>query len=184
VLSLAAAGAAHGQGSFSLEQLFALLGAQPRLNATFTEQKFIKGVDGAIESSGELLFETPARMVKRTVKPVAETLVLDGSQAVVERGPHRRSVALEDHPEIAVHVEGLRACLAGDLPALLRLYRASLSGTAAQWKLTLVPRDSQAAAQVLAIDLGGEQGQIRSVQVLMANGDRALTRITPAATGR
>ena len=95
----------------------------------------------------------------------------------MERGRQQRTVALEDHPEIAVHVEGLRACLAGDLDALLRVYRTSLSGTAAQWKMTLVPRDANAAAQVLAIHLAGEQADIRSVQVLMANGDSALTRI-------
>ncbi|MFN4005235.1 MAG: LolA-related protein [Hylemonella sp.] len=184
LLLLAAAGAARAQDGFSLETLFARMAGQKRLAASYTEQKFIQGIEGAIESSGELLFEAPARLVKRTVKPVAETLTVDGNQATVERGGRQRSVALDAHPEIAVHVEGLRACLGGDLEALLRLYRASLSGSAAQWKLTLVPRDAQAAAQVLAITLGGEQADIRSVQVLMSNGDRALTRITPHPPGR
>ncbi len=165
------------QSAFGVEQLFALMAGQKRLATTFTEQKFIKGLEAPVESSGELLFEAPARMVKRTLAPKPETLTLDGGQATVERGRQQRTVALEDHPEIAVHVEGLRACLAGDLDSLVRLYFASLAGSAAQWKLTLVPRDAQAAAQVKAITLSGEQADIRSVQVLLADGDSSLTRI-------
>ncbi len=177
VLLLAGPALASAQGAFTVEQLFALMAGQQRLATTFTEQKFIKGLDAPVESSGELLFEAPARMVKRTLQPRAETLMLDGGQATVARGNRQRTVALEDHPEIAVHVEGLRACLAGDLDTLLRHYRASLAGSAAQWQLTLVPRDARAAAQVQGITLGGEQGDIRSVQVLLADGDSSLTRI-------
>lgn len=176
-LLLAGCGLARAQAAFGVEELFALMAGQKRLETTFIEHKSIKGVQAPIESSGELLFEAPSRMVKRTLSPRPETLTLDGGEATVERGRQARTVALEDHPEIAVHVEGLRACLAGDLQALLRLYRVSLSGSAAQWKMTLVPRDAQAAAQVLAIHLGGEQADIRTVQVLMMDGDSSLTRI-------
>lgn len=176
-LLLAGCSLARAQAAFGVEELFALMAGQKRLETTFVEHKSIKGVQAPIESSGELLFEAPARMVKRTISPRPETLTLDGGQATVERGRQARTVALEDHPEIAVHVEGLRACLAGDLQALLRLYRVSLTGSAAQWKMTLVPRDAQAAAQVLAIHLSGEQADIRSVQVLMMDGDSSLTRI-------
>lgn len=176
-LLLAGSGLAQAQSAFGVEQLFALMAGQKRLVTTFTEQKFIKGLAAPIESSGELLFEAPSHMVKRTLSPKPETLSLDGGQATVERGRQARTVALEDHPEIAVHVEGLRACLAGDLDALVRLYWVSLAGTAAQWKMTLVPRDAQAAARVSAITLSGEQADIRSVQVLLADGDSALTRI-------
>jgi outer membrane lipoprotein-sorting protein len=177
LMLLAGVGLARAQTTFGVDQLFVLMAGQKRLTATYTEQKFIKGLDAPVESSGELQFDAPSRMVKRTLLPKPETLMLDGGQATVERGRQQRTVALEDHPEIAVHVEGLRACLAGDLETLVRVYFVSLSGTAAQWKLTLVPRDAQAAAQVRAITLGGEQGDIRSVQVLLSDGDSSLTRI-------
>jgi outer membrane lipoprotein-sorting protein len=183
-LLLAGPGLAQAQGAFGVEQLFALMAGQQRLTTTFTEQKFIKGLEAPIESSGELLFEAPSRMVKRTLQPKTETLMLDGGQATVERGRQQRTVSLEDHPEIAVHVEGLRACLAGDLDSLVRLYWVSLAGTAAQWKMTLVPRDTQAAAQVKAITLSGEQADIRSVQVLLADGDSSLTRIAKPQVSR
>ena len=60
---LASAAPIRAQGAISMEQLFALMAGQKNLLTTFTEQKFIKGLEAPVESSGELLFEAPARMV-------------------------------------------------------------------------------------------------------------------------
>lgn len=162
----------------ALENLFELMAKQARVSTTFTEQKTVRGLDAPVESSGELLFEAPSRLVKRTLKPQAETLTLDGRHATVVQGLDTRTVSLDDHPALAIHVEGLRACLAGDRAALERLYHVSLSGSLTQWKMTLVPRDAQAAEQVEAIFLGGEQAEIRIVEVLLSNGNTSLTRIS------
>jgi hypothetical protein len=170
-------GQAQTQAAFNLETLFALMSGQTHVTTTFTEKKFIKGLDAPVESSGELGFEAPSRMVKRTLRPKPENLTLDGREATVERGRQVRTVSLDDYPEIAVHVEGIRACLAGDLAALQRVYRVELSGSAAQWKMTLVPLNDKAAAQVKAIHLGGEQADVRTVQVLLTDGDSSLTNI-------
>jgi len=165
------------QAQLGLEQLFELMAKQTRVSTTFTEQKRIKGLDTPVESSGELLFEAPSRMIKRTLTPRLETLALDGRQATVERGRQTRTVSLDDEPELAIHVEGLRACLAGDRATLERLYHLSLNGSLAQWKLTLVPREAKASQQVEAIFLSGEQADIRVVQVLLSDGDASITRI-------
>ena len=177
VAALAWSGLAQAQAAFNLESLFALMNGQTRVATTFTEKKFIKGLDAPIESSGELGFEAPSRMIKRTLLPKTETLMLDGRQATVERGRQVRTVSLDDYPEIAVHVEGIRACLAGDRAGLERIYRVELSGSAAQWKMTLVPLNEKAAAQVKALQLGGEQADIRTVQVLLTDGDSSTMYI-------
>jgi len=170
-------GPAQAQPAFNLESLFALMRGQTRVSTTFIEKKFIKGLEAPVESSGELGFEAPSRMVKRTLLPRPETLSLDGREATVERGRQARTVSLDEHPEIAVHVEGIRACLGGDLAALQRVYRVELSGSAARWQMTLVPLNETAAAQVRAIHLGGEQADVRSVQVLLTDGDSSLMSI-------
>lgn len=177
VAALAWSGLAQAQAAFNLDALFALMGGQTRVTTTFTEKKFIKGLDAPVESSGELGFEAPSRMVKRTLRPKPETLTLDGREATVERGRQVRTVSLDDYPEIAVHVEGIRACLAGDRAALERIYRVELSGSAAQWRLTLAPLNEKAVAQVKAIHLSGEQADIRTVQVLLTDGDSSLMSI-------
>lgn len=174
---LACAGLAQAQAAFNLESLFALMAGQRKVTTTFTEKKFIKGLDAPVESSGELGFEAPSRMVKRTLLPKPETLMLDGRQATVERSRRQRTVSLDEHPEIAVHVEGIRACLSGDLAALQRYYRVELEGSTAQWKMTLVPLNEKAAAQVKVIYLNGEQADVRTVQVLLTDGDSSFMNI-------
>lgn len=170
---------AHAESvDLSAQQLFSLMGGQQHVRATFTERKFIRGLDAPVESSGELSFEAPSRLTRRTLRPREETLLVDGDDATVERGGQRRTVSLQTHPEIAVHVEALRACLAGDLPALQRVYRVQLRGTAARWTLFLEPLNEQAAAQVRRIELTGESSDIRIVRVLLADGDSAETLIT------
>ena len=177
VAALAWSGLAQAQAAFNLEGLFALMSGQTRVTTTFTEKKFIKGLDAPIESSGELGFEAPSRMIKRTLLPKPETLLLDDRMATVERGRQVRTLSLDDYPELAVHIEGIRACLAGDRAALERVYRVELSGNSAQWKMTLVPLNEKAAAQVKAIHLGGEQADIRTVQVLLTDGDSSIMYI-------
>jgi hypothetical protein len=153
------------------------MSGQTRVATTFTEKKFIKGLDAPIESSGELGFEAPSRMVKRTLRPKLETLTLDKRMITVERGRQQRTLSLDDYPELAVHIEGIRACLAGDRAALERIYRVELGGSAAQWKMTLVPLNEKAAEQVRAIHLDGEQADIRTVRVQLVDGDSSIMQI-------
>ena len=168
---------AQAQLAFTLADLLAMTARQTRVQATFSEKKFIRGLDGANESSGELSFDAPDHMVKRTLLPKPETLKLDARQVTLERGRQVRSLSLDDYPELAVHVEGVRACLAGDKADLERVYRAELTGTAVQWKLVLTPLNDRAAALVKAVVLSGEQADIRGVQVLLTDGDSSVMRI-------
>jgi len=68
--------------------------------------------------------------------------------------------------------------MAGDRVALEQFYRVEISGSPAQWKMTLLPLNEKAAEQVLSIHLGGEQADIRKVQVLLTDGDSSIMTIS------
>ena len=176
--ALVCCGLAQAQTTFNLDSLLALMSVQTRVANTFTEKKFIKGLHAPIESSGELSFEAPSRMLKRTLLPKPETLRLDDRTVTVERGRQVRTLPLDDYPELAVHIEGIRACMAGDRVALEKFYRVELSGSPMQWKMTLTPLNEKAAEQVLAIHLSGEQADVRQVQVLLTDGDSSIMTIS------
>lgn len=173
--------AALSQGTFGIDALFKLLGHHDALRATFVERKFVKQLDGPVDSSGELSFDAPATMVKRTLKPRPETVRMDGQKITVERGSQQRTFSIDEHPEIAVYVEAIRAALAGDQTALQRYYEPSVEGGAASWKLTLAPRDPKLAQQVTSIILSGKHGTVRQVEVRLADGDYSVMSIEPAA---
>src|SRR5258708_21182829 len=77
------------------------------------EQHFLKVLNHPIESSGELRYDAPDRLEKRTLHPHAETLLLTGGVLTVERAHSRRVMDLHAYPQVLPFVESIRATLAG-----------------------------------------------------------------------
>jgi outer membrane lipoprotein-sorting protein len=159
---------------FNLGQLLAALAGGRHGAATFTETKYLGILEQPVESSGELLFVPPSRLEKRTVRPRAETLVLDGDVLTVERPPQTRVLPLKQYPEVGAVVESIRATLAGDREALERVYRLDLDGGRDRWTLVLTPRDAGVARAISQIRLDGARDEVRRVEILQADGDRSV----------
>lgn len=167
--------------SFTLARLMDALARNTHGAATFTEKKYLAMLDEPVESSGELLFVPPARLEKRTLKPKTETLVLDGDVLTVERRNRKHVLPLGDYPEVAGMIESIRATLAGDRRALERIYRLDLQGGSERWTLLLVPLDARAGGLVSRIRIEGERDELRTVEILQADGDRSVMSIRKTA---
>lgn len=175
-LALLIGQAAHA-APLSITQLMASLAKQPQGAATFTETKYIAILDQPVESAGELLFIAPARLEKRTLKPKPETMVLDGDTLTLARGRRKHVLQLKDYPEVAGMIESIRATLAGDLKALERVYHLALDGGHERWTLVLTPLDPKVGAVIARIRMEGVRDEVRSVEILQADGDRSVMRI-------
>jgi hypothetical protein len=179
-LLLALAGAvlaAAPAASDPLDALLQQLAARRSGRVAFTEVHYLAILKRPLESSGELLYEAPDRLEKRILKPRPETLVLSRGVLSVTRGHRTRTVELAAWPQVAPLVEGLRATLAGDRAALERIFSVQLEGDAARWRLRLAPRDPEAARAVRAVVISGEAADLRTVEILEADGDRSLLTI-------
>jgi len=166
---------------FTIDQLMNALANTKHGAATFTEQKYISILDQPVESSGELLFVPPARLEKRTLKPQLETLVLDGDVLTVEHRLQKQVLRLKDYPEVAGMIESIRATLAGDRKALERVYRLGLEGSRERWTLVLTPLDSRVASAIARIRLEGAWDEVRTVEILQADGDRSVMSVRKGA---
>lgn len=167
---------------FTVSQLLASLAKHPQGAATFTEKKYLAMLDQPVESSGELLFIAPARLEKRTLKPSSESMVLDSGTLTLERGRRKRVMQLKDYPEVAGMIESIRATLAGDRQALERVYQMTVAGDPERWTLVLIPLDPKVAAMIARITMEGVREEVRSVEILQADGDRSVMQIQKAAT--
>lgn len=179
LLTALPAGAA---GEWNVAQLMELLSHTKSSEARFVERKFIAVLDQPIESSGELSYVAPDRLEKRTLKPKPESMVLEGGVLTLERSGKKRSLPLADYPEIGAFVDSIRGTLAGDHQALQHAYGLALEGDPAQWTLTLTPSEPRMAQIVQKIRIGGSRGEVSSVEILQADGDRSLMSIQK--TGR
>ena len=171
---------AFAQPVFDLAQLMNALSQARAGDAIFTERRQITMLEQTLESSGRLSFEAPDTFVRETLKPRRERLAVVGNQLTLTQGNRTRTLALDANPEAAVMVEAIRGTLTGNREALERVFKASVSGDARQWRLELVPRDWRLLAQVRSISVAGRDATVREVVVALADGDRSVMSIEPA----
>lgn len=178
LLLLAALPAAPAFG-FDLPAVMALLAQRKSGQARFTEERVVTGFDSPLRSSGLLSFQAPDRFTRQTLEPRAETMEVAGNQLVLQRGGRTRTMALDAVPELAALADALRGTLSGDATLLRRHFRIELTGTAAKWVIALAPLDTRLADQVSGIEIVGQNGDLRSVELRLRGGDRSLMLIEP-----
>lgn len=176
-LLLSAALGAAAAPAWTLERLLEGFAQKGAARASFIERKTVRVLERPLVSSGELRFEPPDRLEKRTLRPREELMRLEGSRLTLERGERRLSLDLRSHPEAAAFVESIRGTLAGDREALERVYRLGLEGSAASWALTLTPRDPAMAALVRRVRIAGRHAEVSVIEIEHANGDRTLMSV-------
>jgi hypothetical protein len=178
----AAANTASQPATSDLDQVMALLAMRQHGRVEFVEQEFLAILKHPVESSGELRYDAPDRLEKRSLLPHPENLILAGGVLTVERGEHRHVLDLRRYPQIRPFVESIRATLAGDRSALERIFHVEFSGDMARWTLTLVPLDAQLTRTVKQVRIDGSRDQLLHVEIRQADGDRSLMTLrTPAA---
>jgi outer membrane lipoprotein-sorting protein len=170
---------AHGQ-STDFDRLMELLATHKHGRSEFIEQQFLSLLKRPVESRGELIYDAPDRLEKRTVEPRIESLTVDGDQIVVQRGRHRHVLNLRDYPPIAPFVASIRATLAGDRAGLERVFKVEFGGTLARWTLELVPLDAALAKSVARIEIDGARDTLLHIEVRQTDGDRSLMTLRNA----
>jgi hypothetical protein len=147
----------------------------------FIEQHFLAVLNHPIESSGEMRYDAPDRLEKRTLLPRPENLLLAGGELTIERGGHARVLDLHRYPQIQPFVESIRATLAGDRAALERVFRVEFTGSMERWSLALFPLDRQMAKSVAEVQIDGMRDQLLRVEIRQPDGDRSLMTLRAAA---
>jgi hypothetical protein len=164
-------------GDSDLDRIMSALAQRKHGHVTFVEKKSIALLDRPIESSGELLYDAPDRLEKKTLKPRPESLVLEGGVISAQRGRHHYVLDVKQYPQVMPFIESIRATLAGDRAALERSFKVEIVGNFDEWTLVLRPLDSKLTRTVKEIHIEGEKDLIRLVEIREADGDRSLLTI-------
>jgi outer membrane lipoprotein-sorting protein len=179
VLALFTASLAHAADApWDIERLMQALARVQVGRADFVETKTIAMLDKPVVSSGQLFYVAPDKLEKRTLKPRPESMIIEGNTLVIERGRQNITMQVDSAPELAGFVNSIRGTLAGDRRALERSFALSLEGPPQRWLLTLKPLDQRMAAAVASIRIAGVQDDVRSVEILQADGDRSVMTIS------
>lgn len=163
-----------------LDRVMLALAQREHGHVTFIERKFLAVLERPIQSSGELLYDAPDRLEKRTLKPRAESLVLERGVLTAQRGRRKYVLDLREYPQIVPFIESIRATLAGDRAALERVFTLGFEGSFDGWQLTLAPLDMRLRGTVRQIHIGGRRDDIDTVEIIDADGDRSVLTIGAA----
>lgn len=155
----------------SLMQQFA---ASKHTKAEFTERKYVRILDAPVESSGDLTFQAPDRLEKRTRLPRAETMLIEGSKVSIERGSFKRSMMLDEFVDMASLVKSLTATFRGDQEGIEKYFAWTLSGPANKWLLVLRPKSSKLFITLREIRFAGEGSYVHTVETTLTDGDWSL----------
>jgi hypothetical protein len=175
----AAAAPDTAAGDAALDELMGLLAQRQHGVADFQQTQYLAVLKQPARSEGILRYDAPDHLEQRTLKPHAQSAVLDHGVLRLTSGTHRRTVRLEDYPQLAPLIDSIRATLAGDRAALERVFKLDFGGTLERWQLRLEPRDVQLAATLKRIDMQGQRDAVHEVQLWQSDGDRSVMSITP-----
>lgn len=184
VLLVALACTTTSAWAFDLPELMAQLGKQKSGEARFNEQRFVRGLEGPLDSSGTLSFAAPDKLTRRTLTPRPESMVVDGNNLTLTRGSRTRTLTLDSMPELVGLVEAMRSTLSGDTATLKRYFRTTVSGTPERWTLDLLPIDDRLAAQLRSVRMTGRASEVLGIEMEFIGGDRSVMTIMPAAPAR
>ena len=163
-----------GAAADDLDELMHALAQRRHGEVSFVEQHFMALLSRPVESYGELIYDAPDRLEKRTLEPRQETVLLEGDSLTIRRGRRVRVLDVKAYPQILPLVEGMRATLAGDMGALARFYEVEFDGGLAGWTLTLVPRQEDVAKVIAHVRIEGIGDRLLRVEVRAVDGDRSL----------
>jgi outer membrane lipoprotein-sorting protein len=181
LVSLSAVAAeTHDAAAWDVNRLMQELGQVKTAKGRFVERKHLSILKAPLESSGTLLYVAPDRLEKHTLKPKPETLLLAGEVLTIEDAERhrRRTLALQDYPELRAFVESIRSTLAGDLPTLTRFYEVSFEGGERHWRLILRPMDPKVREVVSEIRIGGDGNWVGAVETIEPGGNRSVMTVT------
>lgn len=156
--------------------LIASLGRPAPARTAFAEARFMKVLDKPLVVSGELAWLGDDRLQRRVDAPRAESFTIAGGTVTQERaGKRARSFSLKHAPQLQGLLDSFVALLSGNASRLADAFLIERSGdAAADWSLTLTPRDQRVAKKVSTIRIDGRGDEPRCMLMQEADGDVAI----------
>ena len=169
------------QPAWGLAQLMHALAQVRTSSARFTERDTAPVLSAPLISTGTLTYKAPDYLRKITLSPVPERFVLENNRVTLTTNGQVHVFALRQAPQIAGLVEGIQGTLAGNLSELQQFYTLSLTGSAAAWRLRLLPRADSLRRLVRGLVIRGSGSQINIIDTASPDGSDSLMHIQPDA---
>lgn len=158
----------------AVPEVMSALASAKSSRASFVETKTSALLKGPVVSKGTLAYRRPDFLEKQVVSPYAERIVLSGETLTLQSGSRSATLTASSSPVLAALVQSMRAVRAGDLGALEKHFKVSVSGERERWSLVLTPAGTQLGDYVSQVTIAGAESRITAVDVQEPGGDRSV----------
>lgn len=154
-------------------ELMALLALSKGSEQHYTETKQLAFLDIAVVSKGRLSFSPPDKMVKQVEEPNPSRYEIDGSTITVTApGQAEQIIDMDNHPQLRLFIDTLKAVLSGDQKYLVKHYLMTLTGERSGWQLQLSPLDEEMAVIIESLIIVGQNQYIDQMVTREKSGDK------------
>jgi hypothetical protein len=171
-----AAGAQPAPAPLTLPELMQRMAGTRGVEAAFLEVREVALLASPLESRGRLYFLPPDRLARFTTAPGFTALLVDGERVRFRDSEGESDIDLSSNPAARVFVDSFVPLWSGDLERLERLYETDFHAEGSDFRLELLPRRAPLRHVIETITLRGDDGGLRSIEVLDKDGDRTVTR--------
>jgi hypothetical protein len=166
--------------ALTLAELESLLQAAAKPDVPYVETRESPWLSSPVTTRGTLHI-TPKALEKRVEQPRKETwrLLEDRVEWQGASAAERKQILFGQSPALQALADVTRRAAAGDLAALERDFKVTITGDERVWSVRLQPRTPLVARQLESVELQGTGGQLRVLVVAERQGERTTTRISP-----
>jgi hypothetical protein len=172
--------AAADSADSGLDSVLEALAVRHHHHALYSERIESALFKQPLVTSGELYFDAPDRLEKKTLLQAPVDLLVEGDVVTIVRGVHRTTMRLSDNPQLSPLLDGIRATLAGDRAALERAFQLAFNVEGSGWALTLQPLPAESKPLYKRIQIHGVGGTVQSVSLERASGERTTMTLIEA----
>ncbi|MFC5741835.1 LolA family protein [Dyella tabacisoli] len=168
---------AQGDDPALLKTILAQLSSHPTVRAEFSQSRENPALAQPQISRGQLLFVIGHGMLWQIREPYQESLALTGSRTARIDAQGQLQTVRGGERGVSQVSQMLQSMLAGKPDDALRQFDVQAQGTAAQWVLRFVPRQSRMARVLGGIELSGGSF-LEGIRIDLQNGESTRIRFT------
>ncbi|CAN5901623.1 hypothetical protein BH11MYX3_BH11MYX3_01650 [soil metagenome] len=149
-----------------------------RLSCSFTEQKHVALLAKPLRSTGTILFERDRGIVRTTLTPKPQQVVLTKTTLRIKKDKRVEEVPLDKSKDLKAFATIFPTLLRGERAELEKAFTIGLYGSDADWwALTFAPKTESLKKLVKSVTVFGKKSELVSLQVIEASGDSTDTQL-------
>lgn len=152
------------------------------MRTNFVEVRSSRLLKNPLRLHGEYRRPDDKTMIRDVRSPYSETTTIRGDQATIARaGKSPRTFSMARAPQLAGMQASFGALLSGDERAIARDFNLTTTGTRAQWRMQMVPKQAALKQHVRDITLYGRGSELRCIETRAVRGEEVQRTLLASA---